>query len=144
MFSNCTSLEYPPELPSTILAYGCYGSMFAGCTSLKKAPLLPAFWLDDKCYDSMFYDCKSLKVAPVLIAETLVKRCYKSMFNGSGVQYVKCFAKYLDQGSEYIYQWLGRVPETGVFVKADTVDFTWPISDSGTGIPPGWTITNIE
>ena len=143
MFADCSSLEYPPELPATNLAYGCYGVMFGGCTSLKKAPLLPADYLAERCYEGMFYDCKSLKVAPVLIASTLWTRCYMRMFNGSGVQYVKCLAKYLIQGSNYIYEWLGRVPETGVFVKADPVDFTWPISDSGTGIPPGWTITDI-
>jgi len=53
MFKDCTSLELPPELPSTILpkinsefSYcDCYSYMFKGCTGLKQIPYLPAISL---------------------------------------------------------------------------------------------------
>jgi len=35
LFTSCTSLITPPELPATTLTYYCYAYMFYGCTSLQ-------------------------------------------------------------------------------------------------------------
>ena len=40
MFSLCSNLTTPPELPATTLESCCYGYMFAGCTSLSKYPIV--------------------------------------------------------------------------------------------------------
>ena len=80
MFSGCTSLLKSPELPSKILADGCYAGMFYGCTGLKDAPNLPASTLAEKCYADMFSGCTGLTKAPLLPAKTLEKNCYNAMF----------------------------------------------------------------
>jgi hypothetical protein len=82
MFSNCTSLEYPPKLPATKLTNGCYSFMFYSCTSLTTAPDLPATTLAEDCYRYMFTNCFSLTIAPELPATTLASSCYESMFHG--------------------------------------------------------------
>ena len=77
LFLNCTSLIEAPELPATILSYGCYDHMFSGCTSLTTAPELPATTLDHSCYAGMFSGCTSLITAPrILPATTLATACY--------------------------------------------------------------------
>jgi hypothetical protein len=35
MFSGCTGLTTPPELPATTLDNFCYVNMFSGCTGIK-------------------------------------------------------------------------------------------------------------
>ena len=80
MFSGCTSLTQPPELPAMTLADSCYCSMFEGCSSLIKAPELPVMTLAYACYASMFSGCRSLTQAPELPATTLAKSCYAGMF----------------------------------------------------------------
>ena len=80
MFSDCSSLEYPPELPATSLTSYCYSSMFNGCSNLVSAPSLPAQILTEGCYHSMFRGCTSLSSAPDLPACSLAKSCYSYMF----------------------------------------------------------------
>lgn len=80
LFSGCTTLVTPPELPSTILSNGCYSSLFSNCSSLIRAPKLPAKTLTTQCYYSMFRNCTSLKYAPELPATNLASRCYQQMF----------------------------------------------------------------
>lgn len=80
MFSECSSLTNAPELPATNLAHGCYNQMFNLCTSLSTAPELPATTLTHSCYANMFFSCTSLTVAPELPVTTLAPYCYQSMF----------------------------------------------------------------
>ena len=80
MFSGCTSLTTPPELPATTLADSCYYDMFSGCTSLTTTPELPATTLASSCYSHMFSRCISLTTTPTLPATTLTYNCYYCMF----------------------------------------------------------------
>ena len=80
MFSGCTSITTPPEIPLTTLSAGCYNGMFSGCTSLATAPELPARTLSTSCYQSMFSRCTSLTTPPLLPATTLAASCYYGMF----------------------------------------------------------------
>ena len=82
LFTECTALITPPELPAMMLASYCYENMFYGCTSLTKAPALPAMTLASYCYAGMFAGCTSLIQAPVLLAMTLAGGCYGYMFYG--------------------------------------------------------------
>ena len=84
LFQNNTNIIDASQLvlPTTTLAYECYGNMFSGCKALTTAPKLPATTLTDYCYRNMFYGCTSLTTAPELPATTLAERCYSSMFNG--------------------------------------------------------------
>ena len=63
MFSGCTALTTPPELPATTLAQSCYRHMFSDCTALKSAPALPVTTLADWCYEQMFNGCTALKLS---------------------------------------------------------------------------------
>lgn len=82
MFMNCTSLEYPPQIPATNLsAYRMCGDMFNGCTSLKEAPELPSTQLGQWTYQNMFLGCTALITPPsILPATTLILGCYAGMF----------------------------------------------------------------
>ena len=40
MFWSCTNLASAPELPATVLAEACYGSMFLDCTKLSTVTML--------------------------------------------------------------------------------------------------------
>lgn len=50
LFSDCTSLVSPPDLPATSLQAGCYHTMFKGCTNLTAVPELPATSVQAACY----------------------------------------------------------------------------------------------
>ena len=84
MFSGCTSLTTPPQLPLTTLCPYCYDSMFAGCSGLTSVPDLPATTMAEFCYEGMFRNCTSLTSVPenLLPATTLARYCYASMFYG--------------------------------------------------------------
>ena len=141
MFSDCTSLTRAPELPATTLADSCYFDMFSNCTSLTQAPELPATTLADRCYYYMFSDCTSLTQAPVLPAITLTNECYRSMFyRCAKLNYVKCLAKDTS-ATECTTSWLYNVASTGTFECDNKKYFT---VDSISGIPTGWTITEIN
>lgn len=70
MFQNCTSLEYAPELPATMLENSCYSYMFDGCSNLTTVFDLPAVSLPGACYQFMFGNCTSLVNAPDIFATT--------------------------------------------------------------------------
>lgn len=125
MFSGCTSLTVPPELPATTLAYGCYESMFSGCTSLITAPSLPATTLADYCYTEMFTDCTALIRIPELPATTLFKRCYSRMFHN-------CYAISLSatQNDKYTQEY--RIPAAGTGVEGDYSLFNMFAATGGT------------
>lgn len=82
LFSGCTQLTTPPELPATTIGNSCYSYMFYGCTALSAAPELPATSLADDCYFSMFRGCTALSAAPDLFARRLYIECYNQMFYG--------------------------------------------------------------
>ena len=82
MFSFCTALTVPPELPATTLAGACYMYMFNECSSLAEAPELPATTMENACYSRMFRNCTSLVEPPDLPATTLAAGCYGCMFEG--------------------------------------------------------------
>ena len=140
MFQNCDDLTQAPDLPATNLANNCYAYMFEGCSSLTQAPTLPATNLVVGCYYSMFRTCISLTRAPELPA-TLVKRaCYTNMFNGcTSLNYIKCLAT--DMVANSMTSWVTNVAATGTFECDNKKYFTL---DSSSGIPKGWTITEIN
>ena len=141
MFRGCTSLVQAPELPAIALANSCYNFMFKGCASLTQAPELPATTLADYCYSNMFKGCTSLTSAPELPATTLVNSCYYAMFSGcKKLNYVKCLATDTS-ATTCTTNWLSNVSATGTFECDNKKYFT---VDSPSGIPSGWTITEIN
>ena len=82
LFSRCSALLTPPELPATELKDYCYYGMFQGCSNLPYAPELPATEMKDGCYYSMFSGCASLTKTPELISTSLARQCYQNMFSG--------------------------------------------------------------
>ena len=141
MFCGCTSLINTPELPATNLANECYMSMFCGCTSLTQAPVLQATLLEHSCYMSMFENCTSLVQAPILPAVFSADYCYRWMFNGCAkLNYIKCLMT--DTSSHGCTDdWLANVAAIGTFECDNKKYFTL---DSSSGIPKGWTITEIN
>ena len=141
MFYNCKNLTQAPELPVTTLADYCYYAMFYGCTGLTQAPELPATTLADSCYKQMFEGCTNLSQAPELPATTLADYCYQWMFDGcTKLNYVKCLAT--DISAELCTDdWLSNVASVGTFECDNKKYFTL---DSSSGIPKGWTITEIN
>ena len=141
MFEDCTSLNQAPELPAITLANTCYYAMFKNCTSLIKAPDLPATTLSEYCYDSMFYGCTSLTQAPELPATTLADGCYYNMFIGcTSLNHIKCLATDTS-ASVCTDDWLANTASVGIFECDNKKYFTL---DSSSGIPKGWTITEIN
>ena len=141
MFYGCTSLTQAPELPATTLADDCYWYMFHNCTSLTQAPELPATQLTEYCYSSMFNGCTSLTQAPELSATTLARACYNNMFYGcTSLNHIKCLAT--DISVEFCTDdWLSNVASVGTF-ECDNKKYF--LLDSSSGIPVGWTITEIN
>lgn len=140
MFCNCHELMYPPKLPSTNLSDSCYKRMFFNCWHLMYPPELPALFLTSECYFQMFSECYSMRTAPDLPAETLVELCYHEMFSWSGVESVKCLAKY-NVSTYNTNHWLAYLgdPKQGTFTKASGV--TWERGIDG--IPDGWSIIEV-
>jgi len=139
LFTNCSSLTSVPKLPATTLANSCYSSMFYGCSSLTTAPELPVTTLQAQCYYYMFNNCSSLTTAPELPALTLSDQCYCYMFNNcTSLSYVKCLATNIGANA-CLLNWLNNVSPTGTFVKNANTSFPSGVS----GIPSGWTVTNI-
>lgn len=136
MFSNCTSLVNPPQLPSMTLGRNCYSGMFQYCSSLVNAPELPATELAVGCYSYMFRDCDSLTRAPELPALTLVEDCYDGMFFGSNnLNYIK--AMFTSTTGDDTDSWVYNVAENGTFVK--NANSSWDVRGSS-GIPQNWTV----
>ena len=141
MFYGCTSLINTPELPATNLANECYMSMFCGCTSLTQAPVLQATLLEHSCYMSMFENCTSLVQAPILPATFSADYCYRWMFNGCAkLNYIKCLMTYTS-ATGCTDDWLANTASVGIF-ECDNKKYF--LLDSSSGIPKGWTITEIN
>ena len=141
MFCGCTSLINTPELPATNLANECYTSMFFGCTSLTQAPVLQATLLEHSCYMSMFENCTSLVQAPILPAAFSADYCYRWMFDGCAkLNYIKCLMTYTS-ATGCTDDWLANTASVGIFECDNKKYFTL---DSSSGIPKGWTITEIN
>lgn len=140
MFYGCTSLTTPPKvLEFTDMNSYCCNQMFYGCSSLTKASEFRAQTLATHCYRDMYYGCSSLTTAPDLLAETLVGYCYFQMFRGcSSLNYIKMMATSVS-ASNALGQWVNGVSSSGEFVK----DANTTIQSGNSGIPNGWTVTNI-
>ena len=138
MFNNCTSLVTPPEIHIMNLGGQCFNSMFSGCSKLATAPELPATTLVYNCYVSMFQNCTSLTTAPVLPATTLVSNCYKNMFKGcSKINYIKALFT-TTPSDTYTMNWVNGVAASGTFVKNSSA--LWNVTGTN-GIPSGWDVT---
>ena len=141
MFYACKSLTQAPELPAITVKSYSYASMFQYCTSLTQAPELPATTLGSSCYINMFNGCTSLTKAPELPATTLANYCYRWMFYGcTKLNYVKCLATDTS-ATDCTKDWLSGVSATGTFECDNKKYFTL---NSSSGIPKGWTITEIN
>ena len=139
MFRNCQGITTAPELPATTLANNCYQAMFYNCSGLTTAPALPAPTVVRECYTSMFYGCSSLTTAPDLNAPRLYQDSYKELFKGcSSLNYIKCLATNIS-ASGCTTNWTDGVAATGTFVS----DHNTPWTSGVSGIPSGWTNTNI-
>ena len=137
LFSGCTSLTTPPQLPATTLMNNCYRGMFSSCANLTQAPNLPATTMKNECYSFMFYGCTSLTTAPTLSATTLVNSCYNYMFaNCSSLNYIKAMFT-TTPSSTYTSSWVNGVAASGTFVKNSAA--TWTTTGVN-GVPTGWTV----
>lgn len=135
--SNCVSAENL-ILPSTTLRNYSYRAMFSKCTNLVTPPELPATTLAQGCYWYLFEECAITK-APDLNAQTLVRECYGHMFTGcTSLNYIKCLAT--DGFSTYqcTQNWVKGVASSGTFVK--DINTTW--STGVNGIPTSWVSIN--
>ena len=141
MFSGCHFLTKAPKLPAQSLASECYRDMFRDCISLVTPPELPATTLAGQCYDGMFSSCTTLTQAPDLPAQTLISSCYRNMFsNASSLNRIKCLATDVS-ASSCLSNWVSGVAGTGTFIKAQGMT-SWPSGASG--IPDGWTVTEVQ
>ena len=135
MFYGCTSLVQAPELSATTLELGCYSYMFYGCKSLVQVSKLPATIAVKNCYYNMFYGCTSLVQAPELSATTLNQDCYYNMFSGcTSLNYIK-IAFTGSFSTNYFSTWVRNVSSTGNFYYngSDTTRGT-------SAIPTNWTV----
>lgn len=136
MFYGCTALTSPPKLPATKIGTSCYAYMFYGCAKLETAPALPARSLAASCYSYMFKNCTSLVFAPHLPAATLAKGCYQSMFDGcEKLARISVAFTNWNAGDNSTKEWVENVPAGGRFIKPAALASTTGISN----IPTGWT-----
>ena len=136
MFYNCTSLTTAPSLPATKLATYCYGDMFNNCTSLTTAPSLPAITLASNCYTGMFSKCTSLVNAPALSATTLASNCYSWMFD-SCTALTSLTVYFTSISSDNINKWFNNVDTVGTLYCPTMATY----SESDLSLPSGWTIS---
>ena len=139
LFEFCPSLTKAPLLLNA-LATNCYYGTFFRCENLTKAPSLPATNLAEWCYQKMFYGCTSLTQAPVLPATTLAESCYSNMF-ASCYELKEVRISATTTATDALDNWLIYVSATGDFY-CDPSATIFP-TDSGSGIPLGWTRRNI-
>lgn len=104
MFSRCTSLTTPPQLPATALTTGCYYNMFYQNSSLSTSPVLPAPTLVQDCYRQMFYNCRSLNK-------------------------IICLATSGINTNNSTSNWLSNTSSSGTFYREAGV--SWPTGNSG-------------
>lgn len=79
LFSSCSGLVSPPELPATTVGQNGYQGMFMR-TNITTAPVLPATTIGSNAYNSMFSRC-SITAAPTLPAKHVGERAYFKMFS---------------------------------------------------------------
>lgn len=128
LFSSCTTLTTPLELPDTVVDY-CYYDMFDNCKSLTTAPELPALDMANYCYRSMFAGCTSLTTAPELPAMAMSGSCYSQMFSGcTSLKRIKMNASSGNWGTNMFYgctslELVDMTGSTGVPTLSNTSNF---------------------
>jgi len=131
-------------LHATTLKDRCYYSLFEGCKALENTPELPSLTLEYYCYNSMFKNCTMLVQSPLLPATELKLECYSKMFQGcSNLQHVTCLATrgtYFPSASA-TSAWLNGVAKNGTLEKPSEAVY---LTDSGSGIPSGWNVVDID
>ena len=95
LFAGSQFLEYPPELPATILAPYCYYGMFMGCEKLKYAPKLPSTTLVEGCYAGMFEGCENITYLEIPATNFDVKNCINGIVT-TDYGIINTKAKYYD------------------------------------------------
>ena len=141
MFAGCTSMTgATASLPALDLSpsANCYEGMFSGCTSLVNPPELPATILSKYCYRQMFAGCTSMKKSPdLMVTSVTASDAYASMFSGcTSLNYIKCMAVNQDQYPIVMSGWVIGVSSTRTFVKSPSA--TWATGVAG--IPNNWTV----
>ena len=128
-------------LPTTTLTNYCYRALFSWCTTLAAPPELPATTLALGCYWYMFEQCGIMK-APELPATTLVNECYGHMFEGCALlNTIVCRASSGFNKSKYMENWTLNVSATGTYVKSSDKPLAeYPVGASG--IPTGWIVSD--
>lgn len=100
MFSNCTQLVTPPDLPAINITRTCYFHTFELCSSLTTPPALPALTVYQESYSYMFSGCTSLTSIPALAATSVGDSAYNQMFLGCSQIYMNT-----TQTDEYINEY---------------------------------------
>lgn len=98
-FMNCTSLQYSPEIPSTVENMN---SCFDGCTSLKRAPSIPA---SIKNLNECFEHCTSLEGNMVVDADlsSFIPFEYDGIFNDTAKD---IYIIDMSGGEERVWSWI--------------------------------------
>lgn len=168
MFEGCSSLVSPPTISATTLAQSCCAEMFDTCTSLTTPPALLATTIEKQSYENMFYGCSSLVHVPDFRHVTTVKNKGMSyMFKRTAITTSPVLSNIVNvesRGMEYMfnecyslktvyapslgtwdtdktYKWMMYTTFDGIMYADSVTAQTIPIGESG--VPSGWTITNI-
>ena len=98
-FMNCASLQYPPDIPSTVENMN---SCFDGCTSLKRAPSIPS---SIKNLNECFEHCTSLEGNIVVDADlsSFIPFEYDGIFNDTAKD---IFIIDMSGGEERVWPWI--------------------------------------
>lgn len=143
MFEKCTSLKHASNISiKKVGQLGC-SYMFSGCSSLLDAPKL-ADNVATRCYSGMFEYCTSLTESPKLPVKNILQAtsCYERMFyECSNLSKIDCDVsifvdKSINGRSNYCYDWVHGVAESGIFIKK--VNGIFETGDSG--IPENWEV----
>ena len=110
LFSECTSLKVPPELPATTLTNYCYEYMFDH-SWVTTPPVLSCTSLAAGCYSGMFNASSSLAALPRLPATTLAPSCYHGML-------AYCSSIKLNSTQTWEYQTPYRIPSEWTWTTA--------------------------
>lgn len=138
--AKCVSAENL-IMPAMTLTQYCYRAMFSWCTYLTTPPQLPATTLAKGVYWYMFESC-AITTAPDLLAETLVAECYGSMFTGcSSLNFIKCMANTGFNQTNCLQTWTNGVASSGTFVKdSGTAIQSGKWTRGTSGIPTNWLV----
>ena len=168
MFSGCSSLTQAPDIYATNAPWISCENMFSNCVSLENPPQIAYNgYSGTSAFSSMFQGCTSLKQSPImndLIKDGGDTGQHNNMFNGcSSLNYVKVSFtqwKIYYSGNNRVYKhttgWLTNVSPTGTFIcpkeLADATDgyydeegnFVAGVGRSADTIPVGWEIQIID